>query len=114
MYVRHHCFHEDLLTIFPAIPFEILNVWYSCDTVTIRWRSAQTPQIVSTRSITSSSTLQSDSRNQVTGIIVLETVFAPSGDQFPWKISAVYSEFNSGSWLVNLGVFQPSNCTAPA
>ena len=29
-----------------------------------------------------------------------------------WKIQTVYSEFNSGAWLVNLGVFKPDNCTA--
>ena len=37
--------------ILSAIPFEILNVWNNCNTVTLRWRSAQTPEIVSTHSI---------------------------------------------------------------
>lgn len=73
----------------PAIPFEQLNIWHNCDTVTIRWKSAQTPE-------------------QVTGIIVLETVYQSS----TWLIKTVFSEFNSGAWLVNLGVFKPSNCTA--
>jgi len=77
----------------PPIPFEQLNLWHTCDTVIIRWRSAQTPEIV-------------------TGNIVMEAEEAPAGSQYPWKISTVYSEFNSGAWLVNLGVFVPDNCTA--
>ena len=48
----------------------------------------------------------------MTGNIVMEAEAAPAGSKFPWKISTVYSEFNSGAWLVNLGVFKPDNCTA--
>ncbi|KAK4506286.1 hypothetical protein PRZ48_000016 [Zasmidium cellare] len=73
----------------PPIPFEILNLWHNCDTVTIRWKSAQTPA-------------------QVTGIIVIEAEQVNN----KWMIQTVYSEFNSGAWLVNLGIFKPSNCTA--
>ena len=68
-------------------PFEQLNIWHNCDTVAIRWQSAQSPEIV-------------------TGNIVMETTYDGS-----WKIETVYSEFNSGAWLVNLGVFKPS-CNA--
>jgi len=76
----------------PAIPFEILNLWYACTgPVVIRWRSAQTPEII-------------------TGNIVLETTRSTNTSE-PWLINTVYSEFNSGAWLVNLGVFQP-NCSA--
>ena len=75
----------------PAIPFEILNLWYACTgPVVIRWRSAQTPEII-------------------TGNIVLETNRGNGSE--PWVIQTVYSEFNSGAWLVNLDVFTP-NCTA--
>jgi len=78
----------------PAIPFEILNLWYACDgPVVIRWRSAQTPEIV-------------------TGNIVLVTEKnTDSSSSEPYLIKTVYSEFNSGAWLVNLGVFTP-NCSA--
>jgi len=69
----------------PAIPFEQLNIWNNCDTVVIRWRSAQSPEIV-------------------TGNIVMETVYHGGS----WKIETVYSEFNSGAWLVNLNVFTPT------
>jgi hypothetical protein len=66
----------------PSIPFEILNLWHTCDTVVIRWRSAQSPE-------------------PVTGIIVIEVEHQKS-DTTPWLIKTVYSEFNSGAWLVNL------------
>ena len=75
----------------PPIPFEILNLWYACEgPVVIRWRSAQEPQLI-------------------TGNIVMETTRGNASE--PWLISTVYSEFNSGAWLVNLGVFEP-NCSA--
>ena len=76
----------------PAIPFEILNLWYACEgPVVIRWRSAQEPEII-------------------TGNIVMETERSGNTTE-PWLIKTVYSEFNSGAWLVNLGVFTP-NCSA--
>ncbi|KAK5163930.1 uncharacterized protein LTR77_010325 [Saxophila tyrrhenica] len=82
----------------PAIPFEQLNIWHTCDTVIIRWRSegpGQEPE-------------------PVTGNIVIEaTPNKPrKAKSEPWLIQTVYSEFNSGAWLVNLGVFEPT-CPAP-
>lgn len=79
----------------PSIPFEILNVWHSCSTVTLRWRTS-TPGTVQPEQF-------------VTGIIVLETVCAQGAE--PHKIKTVYSEFNSGAWLYDLGVYVPS-CNA--
>ncbi|KAK3703786.1 hypothetical protein LTR37_014232 [Vermiconidia calcicola] len=75
----------------PNVPFEILNLWHTCETVIVRWRSAQEPQIV-------------------TGNIVLETKYT-GNEAVPYKISHSYSEFNSGAWLVNDGVFVPT-CAA--
>ena len=50
----------------PAIPFEILNLWYACTgPVVIRWRSAQSPE-------------------EITGNIVLET--ARGNGSEPWLI----------------------------
>jgi len=34
-------------------------------------------------------------------------------DSQKWLINTVYSEFNSGAWLVNLGVFEPPQCPPP-
>jgi len=77
------------------IPFDQLNVWYNCDTVFLRWRTTLN--------------FTNPAPEFVTGIIVLETTAAPGNAQ-PWLINTVYSEFNSGAWLVDLGVFVP-NCT---
>ncbi len=42
----------------------------------------------------------------------MESVPNPTkGTSQPWLIKTVYSEFNSGAWLVNLGVFTPT-CSA--
>ena len=80
----------------PSIPFQILNIWHNCKAVTLRWRSSA-PGFV-------------QPEEQVTGIIVLETSYV-GGDE-PFLIDTVYSEFNSGAWLYDLGIFVPTNCTA--
>lgn len=80
----------------PTIPFKILNLYHTCDTVIIRWRSQGPGQ----------------SPEPVTGIIVIEAEYQKSKTD-PWLIKTVYSEFNSGAWLVNLGVFTPT-CPPPA
>ncbi|KAK3109518.1 hypothetical protein LTR53_017148 [Teratosphaeriaceae sp. CCFEE 6253] len=82
----------------PNIPFDQLNVWYNCDTVFLRWRTTLD--------------FTTPAPEFVTGIIVLETTSA-AGSAQPWLINTVYSEFNSGAWLVDLGVFVP-NCTVPS
>lgn len=50
-------------------------------------------------------TVAPNATEPVTGLIVLETVEAPAdyagGNQ--WLIQTVYSEFNSGAWLVDIG-----------
>ncbi|KAK3673957.1 hypothetical protein LTR78_006159 [Recurvomyces mirabilis] len=82
----------------PNIPFERLNLWYGCDAVFLRWRTTIAP----------------GAPEFVTGIIVLETTQAAAGSENAWLINTVYSEFNSGAWLVDLGTFVPSNCTNPS
>jgi hypothetical protein len=83
----------------PPIPFNILNLWHTCSTVIIRWRASAPGTITTTQ-------------EPVTGIIVIETSKNPkkNTDQ-PFLINTVFSEFNSGAWLYDLGVFVP-NCTA--
>lgn len=86
----------------PPIPFKILNMWHTCSTVIIRWRASAPGTI-------------SGTQEPVTGIIVLET--QPSRNknaEQPFRIQTVFSEFNSGAWLYDLGVFVPSNCSATA
>lgn len=79
----------------PPIAFEQLNVWYNCDTVFLRWRGTDlSPEFV-------------------TGIIVGECVQNTNGTSGePWLIESLYSEFNSGAWLVDVGSFVPQNCPA--
>lgn len=72
----------------PNIPFELLNLWHTCDTVVIRWRT----------------TVQDGAPQFVTGLIVMETEYVDG----EFLIDTVYSEFNSGAWLVDLGVFKPT------
>jgi hypothetical protein len=80
----------------PPIPFAILNVWHNCDTVTVRWRSSPGPGTV-------------QPEEEVTGILVIETTPNPdTSSQYPFLIQTVFSEFNSGAWLYDLGVFTPS------
>lgn len=74
----------------PAVPFTVKNVWYTCDVITVRWESDQTPQ-------------------PVVGISVLHTVAdATLSNIFNRQIDQIWAEFDSGAWLVNLGVFTPS------
>jgi len=82
----------------PPIPFHILKMWHNCDTVMLRWRAKSGLGPITPNEI-------------VTGIIVIETAHNPKKNAAqPWLIDTVYSEFNSGAWLYDLGVFKP-NCT---
>jgi hypothetical protein len=76
----------------PAIAFRQLNMWHNCNTVFLRWRYEMEPETL-------------------TAITILETAPAEAGSIFPWVITKAYDEFNSGAWLVNLGVFIPSKCS---
>ena len=106
----------------PNITFQLLNVCkssfrqplaptqrltqplpgHNCDVVTLRWRGPlPNPNIASGPS----------TQTPVVGLIVLQTKFNGYANAEPFLIQTVYSEFNSGSWLYDLGVFQP-NCTS--
>lgn len=76
----------DMQSSQPPIPFHIENLWFSCKEVFIRLASDQTPAAVR-------------------GLLVLEMTRAPEDAPFPWIMSKMFFEFNSGAWLVNLGVF---------
>ncbi|KAG9637476.1 hypothetical protein KCU95_g17085, partial [Aureobasidium melanogenum] len=75
----------------PNVPFEILNLWNTCNTVIIRWLSAQTPLPVQGISV---ATVQPAIRGQGGGF--------GTGAQ-KWQINNIVAEFNSGAWLGNLG-----------
>jgi hypothetical protein len=80
----------------PPINFAQLQLWNSCDAVTIRWMTTNTVN-------------QTDPNLEkgyvvkpVTGIIVMATQPAPEGSQYPHVINTVYSEFDAGAFLQNL------------
>ena len=78
----------------PAVPFTVKNVWYSCNVITVRWESDQTPQ-------------------PVVGISVLHTKYTniwknPS----KFQVDEIWAEFDSGAWLVNIGC-SINSCPAP-
>jgi len=70
------------------INFQQLNIWHSCDSVTIRWETTNTANITNVR--------------PVVGMITMETCKAPAGSEYPYIIDTVYSEFDAGAWLENL------------
>ncbi|KAF2485676.1 hypothetical protein BDY17DRAFT_109950 [Neohortaea acidophila] len=91
------------------IPFTIQKTYPACDSVAFTWVSQPGPG----GPANGGKGVQPE--QQVSGIIILETVpntWNPSGE-FDWKIQTAYSEFNSGAWLYDLGVFVPTNCSAP-
>ena len=80
------------------IPFKILKVWHSCSEVMMRWRS---PAPGSAKP-----------EQEVTGLVVIETQpNSEAGSDQPFLMETVYSEFNSGAWLYDIGNFTAS-CTA--
>lgn len=72
------------------IGFQILNLWNNCDTVMLRWLGTN---------LGGPTTPAEDTH----GLIVLEVVQNTSSTSQPWQIQTSYSEFNSGSWLYDLG-----------
>jgi hypothetical protein len=72
----------------PPINFQQLQMFHSCDTVTIRWMTTNTAPIPSPK--------------PVVGIIIASVVPAPSGNKYPYIIDNVYSEFDAAAWLQNL------------
>ncbi|KAI7555542.1 hypothetical protein KC343_g5903 [Hortaea werneckii] len=72
----------------PLINFNQLNIWHSCDTVIIRWQTTNTANITDVK--------------PVVGLISMETVKAPSSNEYEYWIDTVYSEFDAGAWLQNL------------
>ncbi|KAK4546267.1 hypothetical protein LTR36_001944 [Oleoguttula mirabilis] len=70
------------------INFQQLNIWHSCDTVIIRWETTNTANITDVK--------------PVIGMISMETCQAPYGNEYPYYIDTVYSEFDAGAWLQNI------------
>lgn len=71
----------------PPINFEQLQMWHTCNTVTVRWETTNTAPIPDVK--------------PVVGIFVVETVPGPDGGE-AYQIERAYSEFDAGAWLQNL------------
>lgn len=88
----------------PHINFKQLQLWNACNSVIIRWETTNTANITDVK--------------PVIGLIVMDTVKAPVGSQYPYLINRVYSEFDAGAWLQNLqeaGICAKKECgSAPA
>lgn len=89
----------------PPINFKQLQLWNACNSVIIRWETTNTANITDVK--------------PVIGLIVMDTVKAPAGSQYPFLITRVFSEFDAGAWLQNLqeaGFCPKTDCgsTTPA
>lgn len=83
----------------PPINFKQLQLWNACSSVIIRWETTNTAPIPDPK--------------PVIGLIVMDTVKAPPGAQYPYLIVRVYSEFDAGAWLQNLqqaGICPQNDC----
>lgn len=49
----------------------------------------------------------------VVGNAILEVVPNTEGGDYKFRVKTIYSEFSSGAWLVNLGVFVPTGPVTP-
>jgi len=81
----------------PEIPFTKIKVFPGCRHVAMRWKTG--------RSANGHSTEVDDI--PVHGNAIIEVVPSEPGNIYNWRISHIWSEFNSAAWLVNLGVFKP-------
>lgn len=79
----------------PPIKIRLLDVWNACNAVAVRWRSPKVGAV--------------NPEEEVTGVLVIETTPNPdkSSDE-PFLIETVFSEFNSGAWLYDIGNYTTS------
>ncbi|KAK5125785.1 hypothetical protein LTR85_012061 [Meristemomyces frigidus] len=82
--------YESASATQPSVPFAVQNIWYNCDTITVRWKSAQSPQ-------------------PVIGISVFHTVFKLLNKPVQYQIDEIWGEFDSAAWLENLGILVPAS-----
>lgn len=103
LYTNRTAFEEGQ-SVQPTFPVEQLNLWYTCATVIVRWMSNNPANGVPTKA----------ANEPVVGNSVLEVGFNDEavGDVDTWLIEVIYSEFNSGAWLVDYGVFKPDGPTS--
>ncbi|EXJ88960.1 hypothetical protein A1O3_02024 [Capronia epimyces CBS 606.96] len=75
----------------PAIPFELLAIEaVTCDTIALRWKTGLQPE-------------------PVKGITILKAENTKNNND-TWQIKTIYTEFNSASWVRDIG----GNVTLPS
>ncbi|KAK5729570.1 hypothetical protein LTR17_011873 [Elasticomyces elasticus] len=84
----------------PKIPFERLNVFYGCDSVSVRWMTTR-----SGNGQKNESAMIPVIGNGIMSVVPAEAN-NPSGYRF--RIKVLYSEFNAAAWLVNNGIYRPA------
>jgi hypothetical protein len=81
----------------PLIPFQILNVFHGCDSVSVRWLTTDSAAGKPTRSATV----------PAIGNGIMSIVHTGDSIYNGYRIKELFSEWNTGAWLVNLGWYDP-------
>ncbi|KAK3709288.1 hypothetical protein LTR37_011026 [Vermiconidia calcicola] len=92
-------------------PYDTLNLWYNCDTVTVRWRARKPygKKFAVEGGLVTGVKPQVD----VVGIVVIETRPNPdTTSEEHFQFTAIYSEFNSFAWGYDLGLWESELCNA--
>ncbi|KAF7196991.1 hypothetical protein HII31_01691 [Pseudocercospora fuligena] len=88
----------------PQIPFETIKVFPGCRHVSMRWKTDRSANGHASEVDTI----------PVHGNVIVEVEPSEPGNTFNWRVSHIWSEFNSAAWLVNLGVFKPGGMAPEA
>ncbi|KXT01999.1 hypothetical protein AC578_6538 [Pseudocercospora eumusae] len=88
----------------PQIPFETIKVFPGCRHVSMRWKSDRS----------ANGHASEVDKIPVHGNVIVEVEPSEPGNTFNWRVSHIWSEFNSAAWLVNLGVFKPGGMAPEA
>ncbi|KAK5110205.1 hypothetical protein LTR62_006201 [Meristemomyces frigidus] len=87
----------------PKIPFERLNTFYGCDSVSVRWMSTRSGNGQKTEA----AMVPVIGNGLMHVVPSTEAVQTYNGVTYNWRVKELYSEFNAAAWLINLGIFVP-------
>ncbi|KAK5110972.1 hypothetical protein LTR85_000682 [Meristemomyces frigidus] len=82
----------------PQIPFTKLHIFHGCDSVSMNWLTERSAAGQKTEV----------AAIPVVGNVIMSVVPAEEGSQYNFRISNIWSEFNSAAWIANLGLFTPA------
>ncbi|TKA82725.1 hypothetical protein B0A55_01281 [Friedmanniomyces simplex] len=84
----------------PKIPFERLQTFHGCDSVSVRW--------MTTRSGNGQKTEAAMIPVIGNGLMYVVPAEANNAGGYRFRVKDLYSEFNAAAWLVNNGVYRPA------